>query len=65
MFMFSSYIALWSWRHPDKVPPADAPLPWRVIFSRLKLLLPVMLLARSQLAAAHAADPQPVSSATP
>jgi len=44
MFMFSSYIALWSWRHPDKVPPADAPLPWRVIFSRLKLLLPVMLL---------------------
>ena len=28
-------------------------------------LLPVMLLARSQLAAAHAADPQPVSSATP
>lgn len=44
MFMFSSYIALWSWRHPDKVPPADAPLPWRVILSRLKLLLPVMLL---------------------
>ncbi|WP_413762800.1 ABC transporter permease [Variovorax sp. Varisp41] len=28
-------------------------------------LLPVMLLARSQLAAAHAADPLPVSSATP
>ncbi|MEJ2801397.1 TRAP transporter large permease subunit [Comamonadaceae bacterium PP-2] len=44
MFMFSSYIALWSWRHPDKVPPADAPLPWREVLSRLKLLLPVMLL---------------------
>ena len=25
MALFSGYIAWWSWRHPDKVPPADPP----------------------------------------
>jgi C4-dicarboxylate transporter DctM subunit len=42
--IFSTYIALWSWRHRELIPPADAPLPWRARWAASRGLVPVILL---------------------
>jgi tripartite ATP-independent transporter DctM subunit len=44
MLLFSGYIAWWSLRHPDKVPPADAPSSFMDKLRRSKSLIPCMLL---------------------
>lgn len=44
MVLFSGYIALWSMRHPDRVPKDDEHVPWGERFKRLRLLAPVGLL---------------------
>ena len=44
MSLFSGYIILWAWRHPDRVPVEHETVPWRERFARLHLLLPVVLL---------------------
>lgn len=52
--LFSGYIALWSLRHPDQIPPRDAPMP---LLSKLKAsssLIPVMLLIASVLGSIYA-----------
>ena len=42
--IFSGYIALWSWRHRDQIPPADAPLTFRQRLAASASLIPVVLL---------------------
>src|SRR3990167_2402393 len=42
--VFSGYIALWAWRHPDQVPPPDAPMSLREKLAESRNLIPVMLL---------------------
>ncbi len=42
--IFSGYIALWSWRHRDEIPAADAALSWRERLAASASLLPVVLL---------------------
>ncbi|ERE47629.1 putative Uncharacterized protein ygiK, partial [Cricetulus griseus] len=44
MCLFSAYIAFWSIRHPDRVPPATEQLSLGEKVRRLRLLLPVVLL---------------------
>lgn len=44
MLMFSGYIGLWSLRNPEKVPEDKEHVPWREMFFRLRLLLPVVFL---------------------
>ena len=44
MVMFSGYVAYWSWRHPQKVPPADPPVSLAALVKGLHLLLPVVAL---------------------
>ncbi len=44
MVLFSGYIALWSLRHPGRVPRDAEHVPWGERFKRLRLLLPVVLL---------------------
>jgi tripartite ATP-independent transporter DctM subunit len=44
MLLFSGYIAFWSWRHPDRVPPAGPTLSLREKLSRSRELIPVTLL---------------------
>jgi tripartite ATP-independent transporter DctM subunit len=44
MSLFSGFIVLWAWRHPDRVPVEHESVPWRERFARLHLLLPVVLL---------------------
>lgn len=44
MLLFSGYIALWSMRHPDRVPQEIEEISLLEKLSRLRLLLPVVLL---------------------
>ncbi|NHC60523.1 TRAP transporter large permease [Paenalcaligenes suwonensis] len=44
IFLFSGYIALWSLRHPDRVPKEIEEISLREKLYRLRLLLPVVLL---------------------
>jgi tripartite ATP-independent transporter DctM subunit len=44
MLLFSGYIMWWSLRHPDKVPPPDAPSSFVEKLRRSKSLIPCMLL---------------------
>ena len=44
MALFSGYIAWWSWRHPDKVPPAEAPTTLAEKLRRSGSLIPCSLL---------------------
>jgi tripartite ATP-independent transporter DctM subunit len=42
--LFSGYLMLWAWRHPQLVPPADARLSLAVKLRESRHLIPVMLL---------------------
>jgi len=44
MCLFSAYIAFWSLRHPDRVPPVTEQISLGEKIRRLRLLLPVVLL---------------------
>ncbi len=42
MMLFSGYIALWSLRHPERVPSETEQISWGERFKRLRLLAPVV-----------------------
>ena len=42
--LFSAYIAVWSLRHPQQIPPADAPMRLREKLRESRALIPVLLL---------------------
>jgi tripartite ATP-independent transporter DctM subunit len=44
MGLFSGYIAWWSWRHPDRVPPPDEPMDFWTKVKRSGSLIPCGLL---------------------
>ncbi len=42
--LFSGYLVFWAWRHPQRVPPRDPPLPLRAKLRESRHLIPVLLL---------------------
>jgi C4-dicarboxylate transporter DctM subunit len=52
--IFSAYIALWAWRHPEQVPPPDAPMTLREKISESRNLIPVVLLITAVLGSIYA-----------
>jgi len=44
MALFSGYIAWWSWRHPERVPPAEPPTSFKEKMRRSGSLIPCALL---------------------
>ncbi|WP_346798332.1 TRAP transporter large permease subunit [Halomonas sp. Bachu 37] len=42
--LFALYLMLWSWRHPDRVPPAEAGLPIGEKLKRSRRLIPMLAL---------------------
>jgi tripartite ATP-independent transporter DctM subunit len=42
--LFSGYLAFWAWRHPQRVPPADAPMNLAAKLRESRHLIPVVLL---------------------
>lgn len=54
MFLFSGYIALWSLRHPSRVPEDTESISWKEKIYRLRLLLPVVILIIAVIGAIYA-----------
>jgi C4-dicarboxylate transporter, DctM subunit len=52
--IFSSYIAFWSLRHPELIPPADAPMSFAQKISESRNLIPVILLITAVLGSIYA-----------
>lgn len=52
--IFSGYIALWSLRHPEQIPPADAPMSLREKLDASRSLIPVVLLIAAVLGSIYA-----------
>lgn len=54
MVLFSGYIALWSLRHPDRVPQDTEVVSFKEKIYRLRLLLPVVILIMAVIGAIYA-----------
>ena len=52
--IFSAYIALWSLRHADQIPPPDAPMSFRQKLAESRGLIPVVLLITAVLGSIYA-----------
>lgn len=52
--IFSGYIALWSLRHPEQIPPPDAPMSLREKLDASRSLIPVVLLIAAVLGSIYA-----------
>jgi C4-dicarboxylate transporter, DctM subunit len=52
--IFSGYIAFWSLRHPELIPPADAPMSFAEKISESRNLIPVVLLITAVLGSIYA-----------
>ena len=52
--LFSGYIVIWSLRHPDKIPPRDAPMSFAAKLRESGSLIPVVLLIVSVLGSIYA-----------
>ena len=52
--IFSAYIALWSLRHADQIPPPDAPMSFRQKLAESRGLIPVVLLIIAVLGSIYA-----------
>jgi C4-dicarboxylate transporter, DctM subunit len=52
--LFSSAIAFWAWRHPDEVPPPDAPMSFVQKVHESRHLIPVVLLIIAVLGSIYA-----------
>ena len=52
--IFSAYIAFWSLRHPELIPPADAPMTFAQKISESRNLIPVILLITAVLGSIYA-----------
>ena len=52
--IFSAYIALWSLRHADQIPPPDAPMSFRQKLAESRSLIPVVLLIIAVLGSIYA-----------
>jgi tripartite ATP-independent transporter DctM subunit len=52
--LFSGYLMVWAWRHPQQVPPADARLSLRGKLAESRHLIPVVLLIGAVLGSIYA-----------
>jgi C4-dicarboxylate transporter, DctM subunit len=52
--LFSGYIAIWSLRHPDQIPPRDAPMSFMAKLKESSSLIPVVLLIVAVLGSIYA-----------
>ncbi|MFL6660732.1 MAG: TRAP transporter large permease [Rhizobacter sp.] len=52
--LFSLYIALWAWRHPELVPPPDPPMSFAQKVAESRSLIPVVLLIAAVLGSIYA-----------
>ncbi|WP_280545760.1 MULTISPECIES: TRAP transporter large permease subunit [unclassified Halomonas] len=61
--LFAAYLMLWSWRFPDKIPPAEADLPLGEKLRRARRLLPLLALIVGVIGSIYAGLASPTEAA--
>lgn len=61
--LFMGYVALWAWRHPDRMPAAEPALPWRQKLAGLGRLAPVLTLIVAVIGSIYAGLATPTEAA--
>ncbi|WP_206060516.1 TRAP transporter large permease [Nitrincola alkalilacustris] len=61
--LFATYLMIWSWRYPDKVPPADPVIPFREKLYRSRRLIPMMALIIGVIGSIYAGFASPTEAA--
>ncbi|MDY7117532.1 TRAP transporter large permease subunit [Halomonas sp. SSL-5] len=61
--LFAGYLMLWSWRNPDKVPPAEAGLPLGEKLRRSRRLIPLLALIVGVIGSIYAGLASPTEAA--
>ncbi|PTM42645.1 TRAP transporter large permease subunit [Bosea sp. 124] len=64
MALFMGYTAIWGLLNPDKMPPADPPIPFREKIYRSRRLIPVALLIGSVIGSIYGGIATPTEAAT-
>ncbi|MBB3140839.1 TRAP transporter large permease [Halomonas organivorans] len=61
--LFAGYLMLWAWRHPDRVPAADARVPWGERLRRSRRLIPLLALIVGVIGSIYAGLASPTEAA--
>ncbi|XKE47298.1 TRAP transporter large permease subunit [Halomonas organivorans] len=61
--LFAAYLMLWAWRYPDKVPAADARVPWGERLKRSRRLIPMLALIVGVIGSIYAGLASPTEAA--
>ncbi|MFG6177210.1 TRAP transporter large permease [Halomonas sp. THAF12] len=61
--LFAGYLMLWAWRHPDRVPAADARLSWGERLRRSRRLMPLLALIVGVIGSIYAGLASPTEAA--
>ncbi|WP_409524346.1 TRAP transporter large permease [Nitrincola sp. MINF-07-Sa-05] len=61
--LFAAYLMIWSWRNPDKVPPADPVMSFREKLYRSRRLIPMMALIVGVIGSIYAGFASPTEAA--
>jgi len=63
MVLFMTYVAVWSWLNPARVPPAEPPVPWRRRLAASRRLIPVIGLIAGVIGSIYAGLASPTDAA--
>lgn len=61
--LFAAYLMFWAWRHPEKIPAAEAALPWRERLRRSRRLVPLLALILGVIGSIYAGLASPTEAA--
>ena len=64
MVLFMAYVMVWSWLHPNAVPPADARLPLMEKLRRSRRLIPIVVLIAGVIGSIYGGFATPTEAAT-
>lgn len=61
--LFAAYLMVWAWRYPEKIPAAEAALPWRERLRRSRRLMPMLALILGVIGSIYAGLASPTEAA--
>lgn len=61
--LFAAYLVVWAWRYPEKIPAAEAALPWRERLRRSRRLMPMLALILGVIGSIYAGLASPTEAA--
>ncbi|GAB2724482.1 TRAP transporter large permease [Halomonas garicola] len=61
--LFAAYLMVWAWRYPEKIPAAEAALPWRERLRHSRRLIPLLALILGVIGSIYAGLASPTEAA--